>query len=531
MMMVLALLPAIAQTGKVPGMSGMTLGPSLTAGNLKCDSIVAMDHDGKPIDKIIQTYDSEENLTNKTRYLWNDVAGVWSPDSRYDYAYDEDANVVSTVFATWDTSSKDWKNNQKVECTFNENHKILTQDASEWVDGAWAPASRGRATYDANGYLASEYSMIYDRTSQKWLALTKNEYTSDEAGQWLLAISYTGKENSDEFVLAFRTTYTYAAVGKLTSRFMQDWDAVQGAWTDTSKETWTYDDAGNETVNLSMFRDFDTGQLRETARREYQYNERGNRVLSQFFNNDSENNWILQSKEEFTYNDLDSVAEKVSYNRDFISGQLAASQRYTYTYDEWGHRNLSVSYYRENDRWVNSMKDETLYDEAGRILSKRKYFWMSDNTPEGGAWNQSFKEDASYDSYGNQTSYESYSYDRMMGVWTGQTKSESRYDEFGNILEETSYQWIEEAEEFRKVGSIVYYYSAPSSVHTIGGPAVRVLVRDRILEVTGAEAAAVRVFDLHGKLVSAGSTTVAVSQQGCYLVVIAGKQTLKVLVN
>lgn len=531
MMMVFALLPSGAQTVFTSGVSGQVFVRSDAAGSLQCDSIVAEDYDGKAVDKIVNRYDEDGNLAGKTRYVWNDMSGSWSPDARYEYLYDADRNVTASVYAIWELSRKGWLNSEKIESTYNDQRKILSQDAYKWENEAWVPTSMGRATYDANGYLASEYSMIYDAPGQKWLALTKNEYTSDEAGQWLLAVSYMGRENSDEFAPSFRTHYEYFGTGKMTLRYMQDWDPAQNDWTDTSKQTWTYDAAGNEAGSLSQFKDFDTGLLKETAKHEKEYDERGNLVLNRFYNKDTENNWVFFTKEEYTYNDRDSVMEKISYNRDFMSGELVASMRNTFTYDDRGNRASQVSYYWGGDHWVNSLKEERVCNGADQLLSTRKYFWTPGNTPESGTWSENFKEDLTYDSNGYQNSYASYSYNRIAGVWTGLAKSESRYDEYGNILEETAYQWIEDTEEFRKSGRIVYYYSAPSAIETVVQEEIKLLVHDRLIEVCGAGDAEIRLFDLSGKFLSGGNRTVRVSQEGCYLVNVNGKQTFKVVVK
>lgn len=502
---------------------------SQMGGGLFCDSIVVKDYNGKIVGKIVNGYDQNGNMINRIKYTWNDLGSSYTPDERYDYTYDDHNYQNQSVYSVWDITSKAWKNDEKVACTFNVNGKILSQDTFKWKESAWAPTFKAVATYDDRDNLLSEYTMLRDEAGQNWLALSKNEYTYNSLNQWLLAVSYNGKENTDEYVLAFRTNYTYTESGKMTLRHMEDWSVEENKWKDATKETWSYDEAENEIGSSSFFKDFETGELKETTKREKQY-EGKNMILDLFYNKDTEGNWRVNSKTEYAYNEKDSVTQKISYNRDMMSGELLPTLKLENAYDANGNRLSSISCFWNNE-WINSSKEEKTYNQANQLLTVRKYLWNIDFETSQGEWSMNFKEDYTYDAKGYQTLYVSYTYNQIGGVWTGQVKSEKEFDEFGNIRKDIAYQWVEEDDDFKRFSITEYFYSLPISGIIVNRTAVSIFVHDRIIEVNTENAEGIRLFDLNGRLLSKGNKVIPVSQAGCYVIAIDGVEVRKVMVD
>ena len=64
-----------------------------------------------------------------------------------------------------------------------------------------------------------------------------------------------------------------------------------------------------------------------------------------FYNKDTDNSWVLRNKEEYTYNEMDSVLQKITYSADFMTKELVTDFKNEYQYDANGNRTLNINYY------------------------------------------------------------------------------------------------------------------------------------------------------------------------------------------
>ena len=129
-----------------------------------------------------------------------------------------------------------------------------------------------------------------------------------------------------------------------------------------------------------------------------------------------------------------------------------------------------------------------------------------------------------YDIYGNRISTAIMVFDVMQNFWYGQSKSENRYDEYGNLLEEKVYQWLDSAEDWKLVGSIVYCYSAPpTGITDMEISSSEVTVRDGVIEISCQEQTAIRIYNVDGRLISQNQTSVSV-RPGYYIIVVGDRK-------
>jgi hypothetical protein len=97
-----------------------------------------------------------------------------------------------------------------------------------------------------------------------------------------------------------------------------------------------------------------------------------------------------------------------------------------YTYDAAGNETLYESYSWEGGTWVNSYKYVYAYDAAGHETLYESYRW------EGGTWVNSSKVVCAYDAAGHRTLYESYRWEG--GVWVNSNKTVYAYDAAGHEI-------------------------------------------------------------------------------------------------
>lgn len=495
---------------------------------LRCDSIVAKLPDGKSYDKIINEFDGNDNMISRTRFTLDNFTQVWTPDTRYEYEFDENKNITVQISLSWDRNSRTWIGSEKAVNTYNEQNKLLSMNSYVWSGKDWILSFQGRATYDERGNMLTNIVMMWDEESSKWLAITKEELAYNIRNQIIMDAFYAPIQGTDQFIPSFKTDYEFDENGNMTLRYMQDWNADLQQYTGTTRETFVVDEAGNETEYIFEMKDYDTGELNETSKREKSYDARGN-MLEAFFYNKTEGNWIPYKKEEYTYNEKDSILSGIIYSKDFLTGELIYSSKNEYQYDASGNCTLNVNYYWDaaNNTWASSTKKEWDYDTNGKLIAERRYsYTITDFDLMTGDWKETYKANYGYDVYGNKVSSVSYVYDMMQGFWYGQSKNESTYDEYGNILEEKTYLWLDSEEGFKHVSSIVYYYSVPTSITNREVPPAKILVRNGMIEVSCAEDVMTRVYDINGKLISQGRTLIPV-QPGCYIVTV-GNQVCKV---
>lgn len=501
------------------------------AQSLRCDSIVAKNPDGKSVDKIVNTYDAEGDLVGKVRSIWDDFSESWKFDSRYEYAYDNNKNMTLQLYVVWNTNA--WKNEEKTEFVYNGSNKLLSLNSFKWTGNEWQPTFKGMATFDANGNMLTNVQMLYDASLGKWLAISKEESFYNEENLPVLITFYIGVIGSDEFAPSFKSEYSYNGKGDMILRFTSDWDAELNKWTGTSKEESTFNQVGNKIKVVTSMKNYETGELIESTKIEKSYDSRNNMILDLFYNKDTEGNWATLKKEEFTYNEMDSVSVKTTFNKDFMTGTLLPSGKTQYAYDDAGRRLSVLSFFwnsAENE-WVESTKEEKTYNEDGKLLTHWIYLWNVDYETSQGDWKSTYKSEYAYDANGYCILSVVYTFDLMANVWVGQNKSESVYNESGNILEEISYQWLGTTEEWKKVGSIVYYYSVATSISTIHTTPVNITVHEGLIEISCEETTRISVYDATGKMISRNSKFVRTTQSGLYIVVLNDAQSYKVAVK
>ena len=496
----------------------------------RCDSIVQRSYDGSPMQRIVNHYGDGGLLVERVLEVYEGITASYVASERYQFGYDSHGNVCSSDYAKWNPALAEWQNQQRVEEDYDAKGLKTSQRNYTWQDGEWVLASRGDATYDAQGNQLTNVVKNYNSFIQGWTK-SKNEYTYNEQNLCTSATYFGTVEDTEEFVPSFRTLYSYAADGQMTEMLTQDWDPAQQKFTDTSKEEWTYDEAGNQTVFFSYYKDYNTGELAATSKHEMEYDGRGNMLAALFYGKGTDGEWTLQNKEEYTYNAMDSVLTKTTYSVPFGGGELKADVYWQYEYDEAGNCTLFLTQYMGADgQWVNMTKDEKAYDGAGLMTSQKKYNWSMAAGAADYQWQLTFQGDYAYDGAGRMLSIEERSYDMMQGRWMGVQKSVTEYAADGNILKETVYQWVDATQEFAVAGTINYYYSTPTGIAGLeaGAEGFSITAANGCMSVTfGGTSQPVAVYSLSGQKVADGPVATGLTPGQVYVVAVGNRYSCK----
>ena len=452
--------------------------------NLRCDSIVKRDYDNNPLEKIVNGFDAGGRLTSRIRQSYNGMTKQYINSEKHEYLYDDYGNVSISIYSKWNELDNSWIYQEKTEEDFNEKGNKTSQ-RNYTYSSEWQMISRGDATYDAAGNELTNVIKSYNQQDNKWIK-SKNEYTYNSMNLPTSATFFGTIPDEQEFVPTFRTVYEYNDKGDMLLRQSEDWDTTSFKYVPNIKETWNYDTSGNMTTQISWFKDFDSGELKEITKHENSYDQRGNLLTDLFYNKDSQDQWQLSQKTEYTYNSMDSVLTMTKYGKAIGATDVSPQSRTEYTYDDKGNiLTLLSSFYGADGSWTNSYKEDKSYNADSKVLTQNRYNWSIGTNGEG-EWQLTFKGVYGYDEGLRQTAIEEQRYDAMQGVWVGLQKSETQYDQYGNILQEKAYQWV--SSSFMLSGTLTYYYSSTSRIsdRALIGDKLRVLSENGLIMVLSA---------------------------------------------
>ena len=199
-------------------------------------------------EKTDYAYDTNENITIKTRYYWG--SNDWHPYEKTDYTYNNYGYLILEIRYPWEGEKEDWR-----------------EYGSEKVNYA----------RDNNGNITSKKNYSWDAAKSDWKGIDKNEYTYDVNVNTILLISYT-------------------------------WDAAKSDWQERSKEETAYNSKGNKTLDASY--SWVNNDWRGSRKVEHYYDNNLNMTFEKSYNWDTlKNDWIVSSISECIVDESYSIEE------------------------------------------------------------------------------------------------------------------------------------------------------------------------------------------------------------------------------
>ena len=173
-----------------------------------------------------------------------------------------------------------------------------------------------------------------------------------------------------------------------------------------------------------------------------------------FFWERDENDWEINRKSEYSYNDKgDQIECKISMwdpdDEMWISSQHLKT---AYTYDTNNRITTSIDSFMLYNMWFADHKYTYVYDETGNILEKVTY--LSNGDPE--AWIKEEKSTYTYDSDGNLITVHEYNWKDASKTWGDKSENELVYDVNSYLITEILYKWIDNSKKQYSTSS--YYY-------------------------------------------------------------------------
>lgn len=224
--------------------------------------------------KEIYTYDDKENIIFYGQYFS-------TTGSKISYVYDSNNNLIQRVTLRKDDNTNYWSNFKKELNFYNSNNKITETQELQWNTDQWLPYYKYENIYDSVGNKIQsttyswdvdtsawqhyrKYDFVYniygenieevyfnwDKNLNQWVALSKKEYTYDE-NKNLIQNIYYNYSSSTGFAPLYKSQSSYNASNNLIQRMDSRWNDTESNWINQSKTEYVYDSNGNQTQYIS----------------------------------------------------------------------------------------------------------------------------------------------------------------------------------------------------------------------------------------------------------------------------------------
>lgn len=280
----------------------------------------------------------------------------------------------------------------------------------------WMDSEREIYSYNADGKIL-HFSRSAWSPSQDWIVFWTEQYTYNALGQMTEYVAIKRDSLTNQMVNFWKESYAYNAGGHIQLYQTYTWNAGTGQWVNSWKADYAYNASGQITDYQDYYWDVTGSQWVNLWKSEFDYTAGLISLYKDYSWNSGNAQWVNAYKAEYAYN--------------------AASKLILYLDYEW---NSSIS------QWANSGKEEYAYTGSGFLSLATKYYW---STTSGGQWKYDFKEEYTYNSQDQLTSYISSIPNLSGNQWVNLGKQDLFYD-VNQILEYTidsdwnagSGQWV-----------------------------------------------------------------------------------------
>lgn len=206
------------------------------------------------------------------------------------------------------------------------------------------------------------------------------------------------------------------------------------------RSTFIYNNNGYLIISTKSDRE-NSNQWIIYSKDEYTYDNQGNvtSIVDKNWNSNT-NNWDFYSKDEYTYNSEENTTSIVFYNWDQNNNEWVYFEKIEFTYDTQGNTTSTFFYnWNQNiNQWdVHRTKKEYVYNTEGNLTSTANYHWNQNENQ----WVNSGKIEFIYNTKGNVASIEEYDWNSNSNNWNFSDKEEYTYDNEGNIILQIRYYW------------------------------------------------------------------------------------------
>ena len=412
--------------------------------------------------KFVNTYDADNNRTLIVSYSKND--GNWQNSGKMDLVYDEKGNKFLEAYYYWDTKTSSWVGDQGTVVAPYEKSDLIWDSSKK----CWKLTDERFTRYSTSADFLTEYEIYeaYDANIKAWVNSSKIEFEYDGDGNKVLEKKYAWDSETNSWIGDnCKVTNWYSEYDYFGSIYY--WDAENAQWqgmstsTDNGKKTviwedwkkteYTYDANGSVILEISSIWNDEENDWEKASKSEYSYDANGNKTLSTFcFWDNEKNDWANYSKREFSYSETKNT--ETVYRWDAESNGWIGTYKYDYAYKDNIYVTLRANYEwnTETNAWIGDWCDAYWYDAEGESHSASCYWNDSE-----GRWNLSSSElfQKEYNAAGKKTLELYVAYDANTNTWRNSEKVVYTYNTRGDETRLERFSWNAERNEW-----ISYYY-------------------------------------------------------------------------
>ena len=261
----------------------------------------------------------------------------------------------------------------------------------------------------------NEFYYVYNNADSQFVPSTQNnqefdayDNISDNTLQ-----TYTSATVPPSWIPTTKYLYYYDISNKMTSQFMQNWNAGTGTWLSASKDVYTYV-PGTSELYLDVYFTWNsiTSTFDSATEKIYTYDVNGN-LLQELDNTNSGSAW--SPLQEYIYSYSTSNMMLSSGLATWNGSSYVNNYQYTYTYDTTGRliATLYQTYNVDSAKWINGTLSLYSGFVGSNPMNQEVEIW--NDTASGGIWQESKWWSYSYNSYGQMTSKNAASYNVSLG--------------------------------------------------------------------------------------------------------------------
>jgi len=335
--------------------------------------------------KEIFSYDDSGNHTQYVSYYWDEYDNVWKGSMKQVFAYDAHRNMTLTMYYYWDYDNNDWTLSSQEEFEYDADGNIAVYLYCYWDNNVLIEKNKREATYNANGNELTNIRYDWDYANNDWIKMYRGESEYDADGNLTLYTDYEWID--DDWMQYYKIEHTYED-GYEILWMIYEW---MDAWQSTAKGEYEYDSHGNETLYVESMWAGEEWMVMFKYKTEYGYDASGNITLMVFYDW-MDDDWVVAYKNVYEYNAAGNVTMSASYGWDDDTNDWRGWEQYDYLYDDATEELTTlISYYWEDNEWIESYKYEYEYDTSGNMTVSVSYNW------ENNGWVEAEKYEYMYD--------------------------------------------------------------------------------------------------------------------------------------